>query len=57
MDGAEWFDYYRDMLRGHACTAWWDLIATTIPDGDRNEARFRTAFRTDSYPISIKAIQ
>ena len=45
LDGAEWFDYYRDTLRGHARTAW-DLIATAVLDDDRNEARFRTAFRS-----------
>ena len=45
LDGGEWFDYYRDTLRGHARTAW-DLIATVVPNADRNEDQFRTAFRT-----------
>ena len=44
LDGAEWFEFYRDTLRGHARSAW-DLLSSAINDVDRTEATFRTTFR------------
>jgi hypothetical protein len=44
LDGAEWFEFYRDTLRGHARSAW-DLLSNAIDEVDRTEATFRTTFR------------
>jgi hypothetical protein len=44
LDGAEWFEFYRDTLRGHARSAW-DLLSNVIDEADRTEATFRTTFR------------
>ena len=34
LDGAEWFEFYRDTLRGHARSAW-DLLSTEVNDDNR----------------------
>ena len=44
LDGAEWFEFYRDTLRGHARSAW-DLLSNVVDEADRTEAAFRTTFR------------
>ena len=45
LDGTEWFEFYRDTLRGHARSAW-DLLSTEVNEVDRTEETFRTTFRT-----------
>lgn len=45
IDNAEWFEYYRDTLRGHARTAW-DLLANEVDMNRRNEVTFRNTFRS-----------
>ena len=44
LDGAEWFEFYRDTLRGHARSAW-DLLSSDVNEGIRTEETFRTTFR------------
>ena len=44
LDGAEWFEFYRDTLRGHARSAW-DLLKSDVNEGIRTEETFRTTFR------------
>jgi len=45
LEGDEWFEFYRDTLRGHARTAW-DVITDGVPArDDRNERTFKVAFR------------
>jgi hypothetical protein len=42
LDGAEWFEFYRDTLRGHARSAW-DLVSEEVVEADR-ENTFRDTF-------------
>ncbi len=44
LDGAEWFEFYRDILRGHARSAW-DLVSEEVVEADR-ENTFRDTFRS-----------
>ena len=44
LDGAEWFEFYRDTLRGHTRSAW-DLLSNDVNEGIRTEETFRTTFR------------
>jgi hypothetical protein len=44
LDNAEWFDYYRDTLRGHARIAW-DVLANATLPRNRNERTFKATFR------------
>ena len=43
-EGVEWFEFYRDTLRGHARSAW-DLLSIDIPEENRTEDAFRGTFR------------
>ena len=44
LEGAEWFEFYRDTVRGHARSAW-DLLSTEVNEDNRTEDIFRTTFR------------
>ena len=44
LDGAEWFEFYHDTLRGHARLAW-DLLSTDVNEDNRTEVTFRATFR------------
>jgi hypothetical protein len=40
LNGTEWFEFYRDTLRGHVRSAW-DLLSTEVNEVDRTEDNFR----------------
>ena len=54
LDNAEWFDYYRDTLRGHAQITL-DVFANTLIPRNRNERTFRATFEVFTTTIVDKS--